>query len=188
MICVTLYYCFTPPFKSPPTRYVYLIFKKAAIPGLFFFIFVFSMQLIVNVQYKFLPMTGFELRTSGIGSNHSTNWATTTAQYVYLIKNTTDIVYDILYEKHSPEIQFNFPSIDNYIVVSNGQLLVYQIYLSPMINLPSVTSKKLPNCYKSCPIIISQEKWKILTALQKLLSTVGNLGKIIVATGFEKLP
>ena len=24
-------------------------------------------------------MTGFELRTSGIGSDHSTNWATTTA-------------------------------------------------------------------------------------------------------------
>ena len=28
---------------------------------------------------KFLPMTGFKLRTSGIGSNRSTNWATTTA-------------------------------------------------------------------------------------------------------------
>ena len=39
----------------------------------FFFIFVFSIQLTVNVQYKFLPMTGFELRTSGIGSDCSTN-------------------------------------------------------------------------------------------------------------------
>ena len=28
---------------------------------------------------KFLPMTGFEPRTSGIGSDRSTNWATTTA-------------------------------------------------------------------------------------------------------------
>ena len=28
---------------------------------------------------KFLPMTGFKPRTSGIGSNHSTNWATTTS-------------------------------------------------------------------------------------------------------------
>ena len=53
--------------------------KKWAIPGLFFFIFVFSIQLTVNVRYKFLPMTGFEPRTSGIGSNRSTNWATTTA-------------------------------------------------------------------------------------------------------------
>ena len=31
------------------------------------------------VQYK-LPMTGFELQTSGVGSNRSANWATTTAQ------------------------------------------------------------------------------------------------------------
>ena len=29
-----------------------------------------------NVQYKFLPMTGFEPLTSGIGSDWSTNWAT----------------------------------------------------------------------------------------------------------------
>ena len=35
--------------------------------------------------------------------------------------------------------------------------------------------------------MISLEKWKILTHLQKLPKNVGNLGKIIVATGFEKL-
>ena len=34
----------------------------------------------------------------------------------------------------------------------------------------------------------SLEKWKILTHLQKLPENVGNLGKIIVATCFEKLP
>ena len=34
-------------------------------------------------------MTGFEPRTSGIGSNHSTNWATTTAQDIFVdIKNS----------------------------------------------------------------------------------------------------
>ena len=49
-------------------------FKKWAIPGLFFFIFVFSIQLTVSVLYKSLPMTGFELRTYGVGSNRSTNW------------------------------------------------------------------------------------------------------------------
>ena len=48
------------------------------IPGLFFFIFVFSIQLTVTVQNKFLPMTGIELPTSGIGSD--CNWVTTTAQ------------------------------------------------------------------------------------------------------------
>ena len=62
--------------------------KKWAFPGLFFFIFS-SFQNTVdskkNVQYiiKFLRMTGFELRTSGIGSNRSTNWATTTAHIFF---------------------------------------------------------------------------------------------------------
>ena len=36
--------------------------------------------------------------------------------------------------------------------------------------------------------MISLEKIKILTALQKLPNNVGNLGKLIVVTGFEKLP
>ena len=52
----------------------------------------------------------------------------------------------------------------------------------------SVTSKKLPNVYKSCPKMFSQEKLKILTTLQKLPNNLGNLVKIIVAKGFEKLP
>ena len=36
--------------------------------------------------------------------------------------------------------------------------------------------------------MVSLEKLKILTPLQKLPKNVGNLSKIIVATGFEKLP
>ena len=36
--------------------------------------------------------------------------------------------------------------------------------------------------------MISQEKYKILTLLQKLPKNVRNLGIKIVATGFEKLP
>ena len=51
-----------------------------------------------------------------------------------------------------------------------------------------VTSKKSPNVYKSCPKMISPEKLKILTPLQKLPKNVGDLGKQIVATCFEKLP
>ena len=54
--------------------------------------------------------------------------------------------------------------------------------------LTCVTRKKLPNVYKSCPKLISLEKWKILTPLRKLAKNVGNLGKIIVANGFEWLP
>ena len=36
--------------------------------------------------------------------------------------------------------------------------------------------------------MISLEKRKILTPLQKLPNNVGDLGKLIVAKGFEKLP
>ena len=63
------------------------------------------------------------------------------------------------------------------------------MYISnPMGVEDSVTSKTTPNVYESCLKMISLEKWKILTPLQKLPSTVWHLGKIIVATGFEKLP
>ena len=36
--------------------------------------------------------------------------------------------------------------------------------------------------------MISLQKWMILAPLQKLTNNVGNLVKIIVATGFELLP
>ena len=52
----------------------------------------------------------------------------------------------------------------------------------------SVISKKLPNVYKSVPKMISQEKLKILTPLQKLPKNVGDLGKLIAAKGFKRLP
>ena len=52
----------------------------------------------------------------------------------------------------------------------------------------SVTSKKSPNVCKSCPKIISLEKLKILTPLLKLPKNVGDLGKLFVAKGSEKLP
>ena len=44
-----------------------------------------------NWSIKFLPMTGFEPRTSGIKSDHSTNWATTTSQILgYLVSKSCD--------------------------------------------------------------------------------------------------
>ena len=39
---------------------------------------LFDSKQMFNIN-KFLPMTGFEPRTSGIGSDRSTNWATTTS-------------------------------------------------------------------------------------------------------------
>ena len=52
----------------------------------------------------------------------------------------------------------------------------------------SVTSKKSPNVYKSCPKMISIEKLKIMTPLQILPKNVGYLSQPIAATGIEKLP
>ena len=37
-------------------------------------------------------MTGFELQTFGIGSDRSTNWATTTAQQILFVINLIEIV------------------------------------------------------------------------------------------------
>ena len=59
----------------------YLYFFKLSIHGLFFFIFVVSIPTVdskqKDVRFKSSPMTGFEPWTSGIGNDHSTNWATT---------------------------------------------------------------------------------------------------------------
>ena len=49
------------------------MFFTWANPALFLFIFFFSIQLTVNIQYEFLPITGFEPRTFGVGSDRSTN-------------------------------------------------------------------------------------------------------------------
>ena len=48
--------------------------------------------------------------------------------------------------------------------------------------------KKSPNVYKSYPKLIALEKLKILTLFIKLPKNVGDLGKLIVAKGFKKLP
>ena len=68
-------------------------------------------------------------------------------------------------------------------------LITLKSYFRAIVTLlpTSVTRKKLPNVYKSCPKLISLEKWKILTPLQKLQKNVGDLGKLIVAKGFNNL-
>ena len=57
-----------------------------------------------------------------------------------------------------------------------------------MFIVTSVTRKKSPNVDKSCLKMISLETWYFLTPLQKLLKNVGDLDKLIVAKGFQKLP
>ena len=43
-----------------------------------------------------------------------------------------------------------------------------QVFMIQNMVVDSVSSKKLPNVYKICPKMISLEKLKILTPLQKL--------------------
>ena len=62
----------------------------------------------------------------------------------------------------------------------------YSIKLDP-VTPEQCDQKKLPNFYKSCLKMISLEKLKILTPLQKLPKNVGDLGQWIVAEGFKKV-
>ena len=61
--------------------------------------------------------------------------------------------------------QFILKSIFKYIEVhtTNSERLTWMIF-----TLYSVTSKKLPNVYKSCPKMIFLENWEISTPLKKL--------------------
>ena len=52
----------------------------------------------------------------------------------------------------------------------------------------SVTRKKSQNVYKSCPKMISLEKLKVLSHLQKLSKNVADSGNLIVVEGFKNLP
>ena len=54
--------------------------------------------------------------------------------------------------------------------------------------MSSVTKRKSPNVYKSCPKMISLDKWKILTPLQNLHRNVVDLGILIAAKVLKKLP
>ena len=69
---------------------------------------------------------------------------------------------------------------------ANGQSKGAEYLVTKSQAADSVT-KKLPNVYKSCQRMISLEKCKILTPLQKLPKNLGDLGKLFFAIGFKKL-
>ena len=80
----------------------------------------------------------------------------------------------------------------NYLLLSYEEVIIkdkfsyYSVW--SILVWGSVTSKKSPNVYKSCPKMISLEKLKILTPLQKLPKNVGDSEKLVVAKDFENLP
>ena len=66
----------------------------------------------VNKQMfnKILPMTRVELRTSGLESNRSTNWATTTSpQYMFLWNSSLCIFFGPLSLSLSPSLSLDVP-------------------------------------------------------------------------------
>ena len=54
--------------------------------------------------------------------------------------------------------------------------------------LSSVTRKNSPNVYKNCPKMMTLEKWKNWTPLQKMPKNVVDMDKVIVAKCFKNLP
>ena len=71
-------------YTSPPLSYDFIVVYKWDIPSLFFlFTFVFSTVDGKYVHCKMLLMSGFEPWTSGIGINHSANWAATAALILF---------------------------------------------------------------------------------------------------------
>ena len=84
---------------------------------------------------KILPMTGVEPRTSGIESNRSTNWATTTSQSLthqfHLLKNdSSDItVVTVYFQSKVEQIDSNtviLAQLDGSSVI--GNFIFYQMY------------------------------------------------------------
>ena len=61
----------------------YFFCKNRPIPAAFFFMCFFSTDKSKRVEHKILPVTGFEPRISGIGSDRSANWATTTDPFIF---------------------------------------------------------------------------------------------------------
>ena len=95
----------------------------------------------------------------------------------------------------TPQCQKQFLIFDFFsraigITQQQQQQLKWQYFSLPHCSSfeNSVTREKSPNVHKSCPKTISLEKLKILAPTQKLSKTVEDLGKLIVAKGFEKLP
>ena len=80
--------------------------------------------------------------------------------------------------------KFDIYGIEIYIAKTFSSKAIFFTFI---YTIYSVTSKKSPNVYKSCPKMISLVKLKIFTALQKLPKNARDLGKLVDPKGFEKL-
>ena len=102
-----------------------LMLLKWDIPGLFFFIFVFLIQLTVkNVPYKSLPMSRFKPRNSGVRSNRSTNLATTTTlNFCYLVRKWLHPKQQGVASVSLQTIIYKFPKCWQVIILTHRKFL-----------------------------------------------------------------
>ena len=109
---------------------------------------------------KFLPMTGFEPRTSGIGSDHSTNWATTTApisQQIFVQYNW--VQWRELYKRYNASecktsnVQFSLVNTDRLSYKSFN--CFFHVEINFIFSLSITHSLSLS-------LSLSFEKWKLL--------------------------
>ena len=100
---------------------------------------------------------------------------------LYLLCSYPKICPKVLVSFGFPKTMYLQPTGDRSEAFSHNKRT--QLWVSS-----SVTRKKLPNDYKSCLKMISLQKWLLLTPLEKLPRNVRDLGKLIVAKDFKKLP
>ena len=104
--------------------------KEWSFPASFFFIFVFSKQ-ICYIGYKInLPISGFEMRISCVGNDHSTNWATTAAKiaeiFEYCFYNFRPFHFQVVLFKYSNHFEFIiFTFVSTHLVCSPRQLQLH---------------------------------------------------------------
>ena len=148
-------------------------------------------------------MTGYEPRTSGVGSKRSATepQPLPTVPYFCVIKISCSASWGALFKLAPPPNRTRWfstkvelikwrPCVTSLSAIN--QTIFKLLFISGLqpktLNSTSVTREKSPNVHKSCPKMISLEKLKILAPTQKLPKTVRDLGKLIVAKGFKKLP
>ena len=117
---------------------------------LFLYFCLFNTQLTVHKQMfnmnKFLPMTGFELQTSCIRINHSTNWATTTARFLAVIveRPHDEGPPDVGYGERSVRIESQWGRI-GFKIISSPALVDQWNWLWIQTKDLSMAPQPLPN-------------------------------------------
>ena len=133
---------------------------------------------LVSSEYFRLAMTTFRERHRSNASEVLFVMASDDIDWCQaMFSNETDVVFAsteaLKYKVKQPTFDLAVLSLCHHSII---RWVLYHFRIEC-----SVTRLKLPNVFKSCPKIISIEKWQILTPLPKLPMNVGDLCILIVA-------